>query len=456
MKYIGSLIITILIMISVAGNIYAYEYQGIDIRGFISQGYLYSTDNNFFADTEDGTPQFNEAAINFSADVSDRLRLGLQFLARDMGSIGNNEVLLDWAIADYRWRDWMGVMVGNMKFVHGLYNETRDVDMLRTFVFLPQSVYNETWRESIASVQGASIYGDISLGDAGSLTYDVQYGTVNIAPDKGAARLLEDQWPFRTKLGLSIDIDRIDVDYTYTGSLKWVTNVEGLVLGTSTWRYKFDADCTTMYDTTHPSYAMFLFEDNLGVLNTQLTVSPSVFTADAETYTGSVEFTWRNLVFAAEYMRTTYQLEIKNDLFSSTGAFHGSLVSNGADVSDDGTVEIDRFSAVGYYLSLAYRFTPWFELGAYYSEYYPNEDDKDGKERVQKGLDAEDYRGWLKDICVTTRFDVSENWIFKLEGHKMNGAAIMLGVDNPAPEDSSQDRYEEDWYLFAAKATYNF
>ncbi|HOO45401.1 MAG TPA: hypothetical protein PLM29_04165, partial [Deltaproteobacteria bacterium] len=244
MKYAISLIITILLMISVAGNIHAYEYQGIDIRGFVSQGYLYTSNNNFFAETAKGTPQFNEAAINFSADVSDRLRLGIQFLARDMGSIGNNEILLDWAIADYRIDDRLGLMVGNMKFVHGFYNETRDVDMLRTFILLPQSVYNEGWRESISSIQGASIYGDISLEAAGSLTYDMQYGTVAMAPDKGAARLLEDQWPL-DGYGLNIDVDSIDVDYIYTGSLKWVSGLEGLVLGASTWRYKFEADCMT-------------------------------------------------------------------------------------------------------------------------------------------------------------------------------------------------------------------
>jgi len=238
----------LVVLVCFAGNACAYEYQGIDIRGFISQGYLYSTHNNFFAETEDGTPQFNEAGINFSAEATDRLRLGIQFLARDLGSIGNNEVILDWAIADYRYRDWLGFTVGNMKFVHGLYNETRDLDMLRTFIFLPQSVYNEAWRESISSIQGAGIYGDIPLSDMGTLSYDLEYGTVNLASDKGAARLLEDQWPFRG-MGLLADVDRIDVDYTYAASLKWITNLEGLILGGSTWKYRFDSEATTMLDT---------------------------------------------------------------------------------------------------------------------------------------------------------------------------------------------------------------
>lgn len=457
MKYAISLIITIVLMISVAGNIHAYEYQGIDIRGFVSQGYLYSSNNNFFAETEKGTPQFNEAAINFSADVSDRLRLGIQFLARDMGSIGNNEILLDWAIADYRIDDRLGLMVGNMKFVHGFYNETRDVDMLRTFIMLPQSVYNEGWRESISSIQGASIYGDISLEAAGSLTYDMQYGTIAIAPDKGAARLLEDQWPLGG-YGLNIDVDGIDVDYIYTGSLKWVSGLEGLVLGASTWRYKFEADCMTFLDTANPAFSATPLAA-FGSFGTQLVVYPSVFSADAQTYTGSVEYTLGNMVFAAEFMRTTYKLKIQNNLFNEGTTFNTALVAAGQDVTTDGIFTIPRFSAQGYYLSMAYRFTPWFELGTYYSVYFANREDRDGEDRITRGLDneGERYRGWLKDICLTARFDLSENWIFKLEGHKMNGAAIMLGADNPQVLDTDiDDRYTKEWFLLAGKVTYNF
>ncbi|OPZ24732.1 MAG: hypothetical protein BWZ01_02804 [Deltaproteobacteria bacterium ADurb.BinA179] len=450
------------IMVCFAGNARAYEYQGIDIRGFISQGYLYSTHNNFFAETEDGTPQFNEAGINFSAEATDRLRLGIQFLARDLGSIGNNEVILDWAIADYRYRDWLGFTVGNMKFVHGLYNETRDLDMLRTFIFLPQSVYNEAWRESISSIQGAGIYGDIPLSDMGTLSYDLEYGTVNLASDKGAARLLEDQWPFRG-MGLLADVDRIDVDYTYAASLKWITNLEGLILGGSTWKYRFDSEATTMLDTAVVTDEVLLAINDpalsglagpLSEYGTRITLSPTEIGVETVSYTASLEFTWRNLVFAAEYMRTTYNIEFRNTPLFTT--LEPVISAGGVTVGDDGTIEVERFSSMGYYTSIAYRFTPWFELGTYYSIYYPNEDDKDGEDRVARGLDAEDYRAWLKDIALTARFDVNEHWIAKLEAHKIDGAAILLGADNPRPDDVGEERYEEDWYLLAAKVTYSF
>mgnify|MGYP001057906787 CR=1 FL=1 len=467
---------TVLITVTVFGQIYAYEYKGIDIRGFVSQGFLMTSDNNFFAQTEKGTTQFNEAAINFSADVSDKLRIGTQFLARDMGTIGNNEIILDWAVADYRLNDKLGLMAGQMKFVHGLYNDTRDVDMLRTFILLPQSVYNEAIRESSGSIQGVGLYGDIPLADMGSLNYDAQYGNINLSNNKGAARLLEDQWPFKNSatetdplkrsLGMTMDVDNIDVKKTYAGSLKWITNLEGLVFGVSSYSYDFTSKCTTYLDastvtavgTTLGSASLAGLGTGLDVFGTSLRVPDSKFDAKAKVYTASVEFTWRNLVLAAEYMKTTYNLSITNELFGSTfsSSIDAKAVLVGGFERSGSKVKFDEFSSEGYYGSLAYRFTPWLEMGTYYSIYYPNKADKKGEDRVLRGLDLEEHRGWLKDICATARFDITENWTFKLEGHKMDGAAILQSEDNPEPDVATDEQYKKNWYLYAAKATFNF
>lgn len=436
--------------------------DNVDIHGFISQGYLKSTDNNFFAETEDGTPQFNEMGINFSTDITERLRMGVQFFARDMGTIGNNEVILDWAIADYRLRDWFGIRAGNLKFVNGLYNEVRDIDMLRTNIFLPQSVYNEAWRESSGLIQGAGIYGEVPMAMVGDLSYDAQYGTVNMAPDKGSARLIENQWPLEAQ-GVDIDVDNIDVEYSYTGSLKWQTPVPGLVLGGTVWGYSLEAECSTFYsndfmDAAWEQLQLLGYTNTpypLGTFDPILQTYPTIFTADSRSYTGSVEFTWRSLIVAAEYMRTDYEIKFNNQMFVNNPLIAASLATNpNVEMRPNGDMIVPDFNAVGYYGSIAYRFTYWFEMGAYYSEYYPNEDDKDGEDRPAKGL-GQPETGWLKDTCLTLRFDITENWVAKLEGHLMDGAAVIFREDNPLPTDGSE-RYEEDWMLYAAKLTYSF
>ena len=95
MKMLRCLSLCIAVLMMSAGGSYALEMGPIDVHGFISQGYLQSTANNYLAKSEKGSFEYNEAGINFSTNVSDKLRLGLQLMARDMGDSGNNEVQLD-------------------------------------------------------------------------------------------------------------------------------------------------------------------------------------------------------------------------------------------------------------------------------------------------------------------------------------------------------------------------
>ncbi|MFH2000258.1 MAG: hypothetical protein ABIK28_11295, partial [Planctomycetota bacterium] len=83
--------------------------EKINIHGFISQGFMRSNHNNYLTSTKDGSYQFNEVGLNFSTELTENLHAGLQFISRDLGRFGNNEIKLDWAFFDYRWRDWLGV-----------------------------------------------------------------------------------------------------------------------------------------------------------------------------------------------------------------------------------------------------------------------------------------------------------------------------------------------------------
>jgi hypothetical protein len=76
--------------------------------------------------------------------------------------------------------------------------------------------------------------------------------------------------------------------------------------------------------------------------------------------------------------------------------------------------------------------------------YYADKDDKNGSDF------AVDHSAWLKDACLSVRFDLLDNWVLKLEGHQMNGTAVMMNDNNP------DDRKKEDWTLFGAKATFSF
>lgn len=363
----------------------------IDVHGFISQGYLYSDDNNVFADTEDGTFQFNEIGLNFSTELTDRLRAGLQLFSRDLGDLSNNEIELDWAYSDYRWRDWLGFRAGKIKIPYGLYNETRDIDLLRASVFLPASIYYEGDRDIVNALQGVGVYGDLALKWFGSFTYQIQWGQQDIFEDGSTAKYQADQE--QTTIAA---IEEIDLGDIYTLSLEWETPIPGL-------RFK------EFFMTSDHSLEIRMIAENSE--NEELASDlSSRRTENIETVILSGEYNWNAVTVATEYAASQKGRE-------------------------------------GYYASLSYQVNDWLECGLYYSVYYPDQDDKDGSKLEAQQLPA--HQAWQKEWVLTSRFDINEHWIWKIEGHLINGTGQMLSDDNPQGLD-------ENSYLLAVKTTYHF
>lgn len=388
MKIKKSLVITLLLSFSFLVRAQAYDMGKVDIHGFISQGYFKTEENNFFEDSMDGTFQFNEMGINFGTKLTPKLHLGIQFFARDLSAIGNDEIVVDWAYADYRWKSWMGLSVGRIKAPMGLYNEYRDMDMLRTGVLLPQAVYYDILRDSVLGINGVCVYGKIDMRVAGTLNYQFQAGGINIAGDSGTAHGIE---------GLGYPgVSNIEVSNPWAGGLKWTTPVRGLLLGVSQNHAELD-----IYSEIMPL-----------VLNFE--------PFEATVY--SIEFTWENLVIAAEMNR------MKIDAFLDGSPY-------------------EKMKLMGRYMSATYRITEWFEAMITYSEFFDDEDDMDGKERIKAG--EERWQAWQKDWTLSLGFDINENWLFKLEEHIVNGTSQALGI-------YQHDELEENWSMFAAKVTFSF
>lgn len=402
---------------SVSAREWYHREESVEIHGFLSQGFLKSDRNNFYAETEEGTFQFNEFGINFAADPTDRLRLGVQFLSRDLGEIGNNAVEIDWAYADYRWKDWLSLRAGQIKAVWGLYNETRDVDMLRTSIFLPMSLYAEDERNVYANLQGIALYGDLPMNEFGSLNYQVQYGEKTVETDSGIARAIVGNE--------SIEIRNFQIKDLLVGNIEWNTPVEGLHFGMTHVRFRREITLSAApEDSTQTATE---------------TSSGTLYKNDAESTVISAEYTRDAFTLAAEYMRGSSRLPTR-----------------------DHTQE-------GYYGNVSYRLTDWWEVGAYYSVFYPDMHDKDG-EGKRDATDAEEaapaeetqsaqndsshqerptYHAWQKELVLTTRFDLNDHWTVKLEGHVVDGSARLFDKDNP-------DNVQGTSFLFAIKTTFNF
>jgi len=412
MKRINIFSIILCLSIMAAPAVYAYGFEdmeGVDIHGFISQGYLHSTDNNWMGASENGTWQFNELGLNFTSMLTDRLRIGMQFFARDIGIIGNDEIIVDWAYADFHIKDWFGIRAGQMKNPMSLYNETRDIDFLRNSVFLPHPMYNEGARDSILQTKGIGIYGTIDARVIGLFRYLGLYGTTGIDVEGGSARFFEESataaslnmlGPGSGLLSALIkgDITAFDVEQTYTISLDWQLPVEGLRIAGSFSRIDMKMDLS------------------FSLAGTPFMQAPDTL-MESEIWIASIEYMWYDLLLSAEFLRAYagYGLHMQ-----------------------------------GWYTMASYRLFDWFAFGIYYCEYYPDDSDKHGR---APGLIA-DYQAWTKTIAGFVRFDINENWLVKAEYQYNNGVSQLSRLDNL--NNAGFASFDQYWDLLAFKVTFNF
>jgi hypothetical protein len=155
-----------------------YRPFPVEVHGFVSQGFILSSGSNYLARSRRGSFEFTEVGINFTKQLTNELRAGLQIFARDLGPVGNYDAKLDWFYLDYRFTDWFGIRAGRTKLPFGLYNEVSDVDAAHGVVLLPQSVYPTQNRDFLLAQTGVELYGYVRLGGAGALDYRLYGGTV--------------------------------------------------------------------------------------------------------------------------------------------------------------------------------------------------------------------------------------------------------------------------------------
>ncbi len=155
-------------------------------HGVLTQGITYTSDNNFYGDSDDGASlKFTEVSLNASARLLPNLRASGQVLYRQAGEQGESGDV-DYAILDYQFLAnptvVAGVRGGRYKMPIGLYNETRDVAFTRPSIFAPQSAYPDTFRDLELSSDGLLLYADI-FTDGGQWTIELDGGRPRIDKD---------------------------------------------------------------------------------------------------------------------------------------------------------------------------------------------------------------------------------------------------------------------------------
>ena len=292
------------------------DEAALQVHGFASQGALLTSDNNYLAHTERGSLEFTEAGINFTKSLDDRLSVGLQLFARDLGPTGSYAAMFDWLYLDYRWQDWLGLRAGRVKLPHGLYNDTSDIDAAQPVILLPQSVYPATNRNFLLAQTGLELYGYYSMGSAGSLDYHVYAGTLYLSiPDSNG-----------------LHIETLEVPYIAGGRLLWETPVEGLRVGASVLSGELEGAYTVPMPA--PTRVEFDVRSTNGL--------------------GSVEYLRKGVLLAAEYGRSIGKSTV------------GPTTTH--------TTAEQAYGLAGY------RWRPWLQTTAYYSLYHPDVRQRSGRE----------------------------------------------------------------------------
>jgi hypothetical protein len=205
-------------------------------------------------------------------------------------------------------------------------------------------------------------------------------------------------------------VTKIDVPYVVGGRGMWVTPLDGLRLGGSLQALRLDLDFQLSPATVASLEAQGVVPAGFnGAFRYNLPVKLGV---------ASVEYAAQDLLLAAEFSRWRTDYEIRPPIISD---WH---------VTD-----------TRWYVMASYRMTHWFTPGAYYSVR------RDGSNGPEK------RNNYQHDVAITTRYDITDNWLVKLEGHFKRGT---LDVSSALNHNQSNLTAPRDWGVFLVKTTAYF
>lgn len=380
----------------------ARSWQEItQFHGFLSQGYTWTSSNNFFGHSETGSPNFTELGANLRVAASPWLSLTAQGLYRHAGKV-ENQVQLDFALADLTVltkKDYvLHLRGGRAKNPFGLYNETRDVSFTRPSILLPQGIYFDRSRSLFLSSDGGQVFLE-SYANWGNLSLTVNFGIPRNQNNEIEASIFGFNAPGQ------LQANRL----MYLGQLRYEYNAGRLILAIS--------------------YADAALEYNAGRHDPVLLLTESPFK------TGVLHS--RPLVFSAQY---------NGERFSLTGEY--MIQFNRADNFSAG---FDRdLSSESWYIQSQYRVHDQLQAVARYDVFFLDRTDRDGNK-----LGLEPFRprhaAFAKDWMVGLRWNITPNWMISAEYHGINGTAWLPFQDNPDP-----NKNRKEWSMVLGLIAFRF
>ena len=367
--------------------------DGVQVHGFLSQGFVKTSANRFFGPSEGGSWDLREIGVNASWQARPDLLFSGQLLSRTAGEMYGGGVQLDYGLVDYAplmdADGRVGIRLGRIKNPIGLYNDTRDVPFTRPSIFLPQSIYFDKVRNSELLVDGGALYGDW-LTRGGVLSFQVNVGN-----------LLMDE----------------NMEYAFLGF-----DGPGELKNDGLWwigRLGFEA-----------------LDGRLRLFVSQASGAMDYRQAAADfLQQGKIRLDFR--VFSLQYLDERW-------------GFTAEYLREPVDWRGFGPAVVDRASvADGWYLQGTWRPLDDWELLLRYDVSHLDKNDPNG-DRQSGLLGLPNYVFFAKDLTLGLTWDLDSRIRLRAEYHRVEGASWL------SPRENVPQSITRDWDLFALQASFRF
>jgi len=368
-------------------------------HGFVGQGFVYTTDNAFFGNSENVSFELQELGVGALWQPTSRLRLSGQTLYRQAGATSRDDVYLDYGFADLQLYQsslsQIGVRAGRVKNLYGLYNDTRDIAGAQPSVLLPEGVYFDKWRDVFHTSDSLSLYGSTYMGET-LIQADVFRGRPFVS-DSAATELLP--VPLQGELrNQTLAAGRLLVE-TLGGALRLAYS-RALIKG----------DYLPRSDNAEVPLGFYGFP---GRTDYQL-----------EMY--SAEYSYDRWEFSAETSRANLRYD---------GVIYPGLV-----------VELEP---LGYYGSVAFNLTAKLSAFLRYDTIYYDKNDKSGRAMAAlTGLP--EYSFFAHDNTLGLNWVFDKHWCLGVEVHQVEGTFWLSRSENDFANAVKH------WNMLVGKINYNF
>jgi hypothetical protein len=376
-----------------AGTLLAQDLSNLQIHGFVTQGFIYSSQNNLYTmNTSSGSGQWTDAAVSVSDAISDNFHVGVQLHVYQLGTLGGPNMQIDWATGDYRVNEKAKFVAGKVKTVWGLFNDSQDVDTVHLFVLLPESMYQIDNKNYTLSHYGGDYYGSIGLGKhRGSLAYRGYAGYRSLDLNGGYAR----------SIGNTVGAETSGGGNVFGGDIRWRAPLKGLIVGGSLLVSGLNG--VGPLGSFHIPYGSF----------------PDAY----------AKFEKGKIMGASEYRRTNGQFLIHLNNVDPFGYPAPVIPFDNQSQFDD----------KAFYVMGSYRLTQKIQAGGYYSDFW------NAAPTASSHVPANYSRDWV----VCGRYDFNSYFYAKLEGHFISGTALdYYTEDNPTRKPDTR--------VLAAKVGFSF